>query len=111
MQKSKEKEQKQQHINETENILLKGGTTTGARNYDQKSSGSLTEVLQGIYYVLVDSWHATYPLGSYRYSSDGASTEGTGISYTKLFISVLLKPPMFATQYSIIIYIAPHSMQ
>ncbi len=37
--KKKEKEQKQQHMNRTENISLKGCTTEGARNYDQTLSG------------------------------------------------------------------------
>ncbi|GFY31349.1 hypothetical protein TNCV_753071 [Trichonephila clavipes] len=37
VQRSREKEQKQQHINETENILLKSYTKTGVRNYDHKS--------------------------------------------------------------------------
>ncbi|GFV43667.1 transposable element Tcb1 transposase [Trichonephila clavipes] len=35
--RSREKEQKQQHINGTENILLNGCITAGIRNYDQKS--------------------------------------------------------------------------
>ncbi|GFW20277.1 hypothetical protein TNCV_1855991 [Trichonephila clavipes] len=39
VQRSREKEQKQQHINGTENILLKSCTTARVRNYDQKSSG------------------------------------------------------------------------
>ncbi|GFS57460.1 hypothetical protein TNCV_1401461 [Trichonephila clavipes] len=38
--RNREKEQKKQHINGAENILLKGCTKTGVRNYDQKSSGS-----------------------------------------------------------------------
>ncbi|GFT27843.1 hypothetical protein TNCV_10561 [Trichonephila clavipes] len=37
--RSREKEQKQQHINETENILWKGCISTVVRNYDQKSTG------------------------------------------------------------------------
>ncbi|GFW40046.1 hypothetical protein TNCV_5117291 [Trichonephila clavipes] len=37
--RNRKKEQKQQHINVTENILLKGYTTTGVRNFNQKSSG------------------------------------------------------------------------
>ncbi|GFW20567.1 hypothetical protein TNCV_1047921 [Trichonephila clavipes] len=37
VQRSREKEQKQQHINETENILSKDYTKTGVRNYDHKS--------------------------------------------------------------------------
>ncbi|GFV25664.1 uncharacterized protein TNCV_3851481 [Trichonephila clavipes] len=43
-QRSREKEQKQQHIYGTENILLKGCTATGAQNYDKKSyvGGQLT---------------------------------------------------------------------
>ena len=40
VQRSREKEQEQQHINETQNILLKGSTTKDARNYVQKASGS-----------------------------------------------------------------------
>ena len=43
MHRSKEKEQKQQHINRTENILLKGCITEGI--YDQKSSENLTAAL------------------------------------------------------------------
>ncbi|GFX18009.1 hypothetical protein TNCV_1576881 [Trichonephila clavipes] len=39
VQRSREKEQKLLHINGTEKILLKGCTTIGIRNYDQKSSG------------------------------------------------------------------------
>ncbi|GFV50167.1 hypothetical protein TNCV_146861, partial [Trichonephila clavipes] len=30
----------------------------------------LTMALDGIPYVLEDSWHVTYPPGNYRYSSD-----------------------------------------
>ncbi|GFY00591.1 hypothetical protein TNCV_2139861 [Trichonephila clavipes] len=37
VQRREEKEQQQQHINETENILLKGHSETGVRNSDQKS--------------------------------------------------------------------------
>ena len=36
---NREKAQEQQHINEKENILLKG-TTKAVRNYTQKTSGS-----------------------------------------------------------------------
>ncbi|GFX79031.1 hypothetical protein TNCV_3913181 [Trichonephila clavipes] len=61
----REKEQKQQHMNGTENILLKGYITTSARNYDQKSSGRRDNELYGIPYVL----KVTYPLGNYRDSS------------------------------------------
>ncbi|GFU17912.1 hypothetical protein TNCV_4029301 [Trichonephila clavipes] len=39
LQRRREKEQNKQHINWTGNILLKNCNTTGARNYDQKSSG------------------------------------------------------------------------
>ncbi|GFV00021.1 hypothetical protein TNCV_4056941 [Trichonephila clavipes] len=39
VQKSRENVQKQQHMNGTENILLKGCTAKGVQNYDQKSSG------------------------------------------------------------------------
>ncbi|GFT47461.1 hypothetical protein TNCV_3749981 [Trichonephila clavipes] len=38
VQRSREKEQLQLHIHGTENILLKGCTSTGVSNYDQKSS-------------------------------------------------------------------------
>ena len=38
MKTSREKEQKQQHINAVENILPKGYTTEDVRNYGQKSS-------------------------------------------------------------------------
>ncbi|GFS65209.1 hypothetical protein TNCV_2450721 [Trichonephila clavipes] len=40
-QRVREKEEKQLHINGTEKILLKSCTSTGARNYDQKSCGRL----------------------------------------------------------------------
>lgn len=40
VQRRREKEQKQQHINSTENILINGGTTC-VWNYDQKSSDKL----------------------------------------------------------------------
>ncbi|GFV20736.1 hypothetical protein TNCV_3362311 [Trichonephila clavipes] len=63
VQRNREKEQEQQHINGTENILLKGFTTTGARNYGHKSSGRQPEMLHGIPYVLEGSWRVTYPLG------------------------------------------------
>ncbi|GFV55648.1 transposable element Tcb2 transposase [Trichonephila clavipes] len=43
--KEKNKNKKQLHINGTENILLKGCTMTGVRNYYQKSSGRLIDVL------------------------------------------------------------------
>ena len=39
-QRSKEKEQEQQHINGIEIILFKDSSTEGVRNYDQKSSGT-----------------------------------------------------------------------
>ncbi|GFU50952.1 hypothetical protein TNCV_4461481 [Trichonephila clavipes] len=54
-QRSREKEQKQQHINGTENILLKGCNYNSVRYYNRKSSGSLKAALHGIPYVLVDS--------------------------------------------------------
>ncbi|GFW56966.1 hypothetical protein TNCV_3472501 [Trichonephila clavipes] len=57
VQRSREKEKKQQNINRTQHILLKGSTTIGVQNYDQKSSGSLTAQLHGIPYVLEDSWY------------------------------------------------------
>ncbi|GFT65053.1 hypothetical protein TNCV_2610871 [Trichonephila clavipes] len=40
VQRSYGKEQKEKHINETENILLKSCSATEFRNYDYKSSGS-----------------------------------------------------------------------
>ena len=39
--RSREKEHEQQRINGTENIPLKGCTTKGGRNYDQKTSDRL----------------------------------------------------------------------
>ena len=41
VQRSREEEQKQQHIGRTENILLKRCTTEGIQNNDQKPSGKL----------------------------------------------------------------------
>ncbi|GFV44557.1 hypothetical protein TNCV_3287391 [Trichonephila clavipes] len=65
VQRNREKEQKEQHINGIENHLLKGCTKTGVRNYEQKSFGR-----HRIPKVLEDFWHVTYPTGSYRYLSD-----------------------------------------
>ncbi|GFV48788.1 hypothetical protein TNCV_3705191 [Trichonephila clavipes] len=55
MQRSREKEQIQQHIKGTENFLLKAYTVTGVGNYDLKSSGKPEAALHGISYVLEDS--------------------------------------------------------
>ncbi|GFX95866.1 hypothetical protein TNCV_2084461 [Trichonephila clavipes] len=70
VQSSREKEQKQQHINGTESTLLKDCTTKGDRNYDQKSSGRPVNGALGNSLLLKDSEHVTYPFGSYTYSSD-----------------------------------------
>ncbi|GFV59184.1 hypothetical protein TNCV_2339251 [Trichonephila clavipes] len=43
VQRSREKEQKQEHINGTEKNLLEVCTTTGVRNSNQKSSGRTGE--------------------------------------------------------------------
>ncbi|GFV57373.1 hypothetical protein TNCV_3173211 [Trichonephila clavipes] len=65
--KKHKKKQKQQHIYGTENILLRGCTTTGVRNYDIRSHlAGLTSALHVIPYVLEDSWQVPHPPGSYR---------------------------------------------
>lgn len=52
--------------------------------------------LNGIPYVLIDSWHVMFPPGSYRYLSDTtrSSTGGTWVSYTKLFMFLQKKKSM-----------------
>ncbi|GFW24019.1 hypothetical protein TNCV_4950631 [Trichonephila clavipes] len=86
--KSRENELKQQRINDIENPLLKGCTTTGVPNYDQNSSADLEAALNRIPYVLEDFWHATYP--PTYVTTDirelRSSMEKAGVSYTKLFM-------------------------
>ncbi|GFV25118.1 hypothetical protein TNCV_591841 [Trichonephila clavipes] len=65
MQRSGGKEQKPQHINETESILLKGCTSTGVRNYPRSRLEGLTAALHGILYVLEISLHICFSLGGY----------------------------------------------
>ena len=80
MRSSRDKEQKQEHINVSKNLLLKSSTTEGVRNYYQKDQTGLTVTLHAILYVMKDIWHIKYPPSSYRYSINGI-----GVSCTKLF--------------------------
>ncbi|GFW43792.1 hypothetical protein TNCV_4771411 [Trichonephila clavipes] len=78
VQRSRGERQKQQHINATVNILLKGCTTTGVRIYEQKLSGRTDSVAVWNY---VCSWRMSYvPAATYI----RAATEG--VSSTKLFM-------------------------
>ncbi|GFU75859.1 hypothetical protein TNCV_1653171 [Trichonephila clavipes] len=72
--KQEKKEQKLQHINGTENILLKGCTTTSAQNYDPKSSGRP---------VSDAAWNSLSSRRFLAYRDIRAlpSTEETGVSY------------------------------
>ncbi|GFU74314.1 hypothetical protein TNCV_654391 [Trichonephila clavipes] len=45
-------------------------TPTDVRNYDKKSSGSLSAVMYGIPDVLKDPWYGTYPPSSYKCSGN-----------------------------------------
>ncbi|GFU29621.1 hypothetical protein TNCV_2408471 [Trichonephila clavipes] len=56
VQRRRQKEQKQQHINGTENIILKCCTTICAQNKDLKP--------YGIPYVLENSWHVSILLAT-----------------------------------------------
>ncbi|GFU81377.1 hypothetical protein TNCV_1380451 [Trichonephila clavipes] len=55
---------------EAAKILLKGCTATVVRNYDRNRLTGLAAVLQGMLYVLENSYHVTYHPGSYRYLRD-----------------------------------------
>ncbi|GFW85901.1 hypothetical protein TNCV_1967121 [Trichonephila clavipes] len=75
VQRSREKREKQQYINGTENLLLKCCTTTDDRNYDQKSSSRPDSGQHGIPCTLEDSLYGSYPLSSYIYSSDSFNSQ------------------------------------
>ncbi|GFT79078.1 hypothetical protein TNCV_3094411 [Trichonephila clavipes] len=45
------------------------GESTSRNSADVPNYGVIS-TLHGIPYILEDPWHVTYPLGSYRYSSD-----------------------------------------
>ncbi|GFV85761.1 hypothetical protein TNCV_2003811 [Trichonephila clavipes] len=82
----KEAKKKQKHINGTENIVLKDFTTTGARNCDQKSPGKHDSgaAWNSLHSGKSLACHVSFQ-HSYRYSIP--STEGTCISYTKLYVN------------------------
>ncbi|GFX70180.1 hypothetical protein TNCV_4616181 [Trichonephila clavipes] len=86
VQRSREKEEGQQHINGIKNISLKFCTATRVRNYDQKSFGRPDSG------ATWNSFRSRRFLASHVSSQKldiqamGSSTEGTSVSYSELFM-------------------------
>ncbi|GFV17565.1 hypothetical protein TNCV_4406041 [Trichonephila clavipes] len=95
-QKKKRKEQKQHHINETENIFLKVLLQKVLEITTRSHLAGLTAVLYGIPNILEDSSHIIYPQGIYKYSSDKSAAKN-GLCGNRLprAKSKLLRIPVF----------------